>query len=1158
MDVQILGPLRVLRDGTEVETGAPKQRLLLAVLACSRGETVSVDRLVDELWGAAPPPRVASSVQAYVSKLRLVLEPDRPARTPPSVLVTRAPGYALLLEPEQLDAWRFAEAAEQTRGLLAAGRYERAYEVGRTALGWWRGEVLEDLGDEPVARRERPRLEELRAGVVEDHLEAAVELGLHVTAINDLEALLGTNPLRERAIGLLVRSLYLSGRPVEALERYRVYRTQLQDELGLVPGSDLRALETAILQQDPALAPAARDAEPAVRDPAVGASTPTEVVGAGAVSVGQVATDERDLLVGRGRELHDLRGVIADVRAGVPRWVTLAGEAGIGKTRLAEEIAVLAREAGLEVAWGRCHEDDDAPPYWPWTQLLRSFTGADTDPIADVLAEPDLPADPGARRYHLHERVADLLRGGRRLVVLDDVQWADPASLQLLAFLAVQLHEGGIGIVSTLRTGVDRPELRASMATVARHSGAVRHDLRPLTSDELAELATAVTGAPLERHRATALHERTAGNPFFATELLRLPADREGDWQLPAAVREVIERRLAPLGDEARAVLDLAAVVGGAFDLSLVEGASGAEPDRLFDTIDVAVAAGLVVVEPAGGFRFAHPLVREALLADLSPLRRQRLHGRIADALERHPRRDEARQAAESAHHLAAAVTLVGLDRAHAAVRAAAAAAAERLASLEAASWWRTGADLIAQHGGDPRARHQDLVDAGRALLLAGRTEEGREVLVTAMDEAATRGEVVAAAEAAIAVGTSGGAWFWVEPGESPTELVRRMESALRGLGDEHPAVRVRLLGVIAPGVYYADPEHAARLVREGLALARRTGDAGVHASALVDAMACEWNPSTRDRHLALCDELLALPAEARPPMTDASARLYRMNVHLERGELTAADAELEVVADIADAARLHALRAQVGIARVGLAWAAAEPGTIEEAIDQAAELHRSSGLYRLEAVRLVNQAPLRLLQGRLGEVAEALPELLDVGFGRELCRAWIATAHEDHGEAVRCLERGDTAPRPGTWQWLPSRVLRSLAVVEVGACELAPPLLEDLRPQVGTILVAGLGMTVLGPLELHVGRLEELVGDLDAAENHLRMAAARGDDLGSPIWGTLARAHLASVLERAGRAGETAPWLGDTIAAARELGLAPAAARAERVRDAAATSPEP
>jgi hypothetical protein len=129
MDVRILGPLRVLRDGTEVETGAPKQRLLLAVLACSRGETVSVDRLVDELWGAAPPPRVASSVQAYVSKLRLVLEPDRPARTPPSVLVTRAPGYALLLEPEQLDASRFAEAAEQTRGLLAAGPLDVALRL---------------------------------------------------------------------------------------------------------------------------------------------------------------------------------------------------------------------------------------------------------------------------------------------------------------------------------------------------------------------------------------------------------------------------------------------------------------------------------------------------------------------------------------------------------------------------------------------------------------------------------------------------------------------------------------------------------------------------------------------------------------------------------------------------------------------------------------------------------------------------------------------------------------------------------------------------------------------------------------------------------------------------------------------------------------------
>jgi hypothetical protein len=321
-----------------------------------------------------------------------------------------------------------------------------------------------------------------------------------------------------------MRALYLSGRPVEALERYRLHREQLQGELGLDPGSGLRALETAILQQDPALAPA-------VREPATVSAPPVPS------AVEEDGDDVRDEdeggrpaaagtpgLIGRGRELDDARAVIADVLAGTPRWVTLAGESGIGKTRLAEELAGLARDAGLEVAWGRCHKDDDAPPFWPWTQLLRGITGADTDPIADVLAEPDLPLDRGARRYRLHERVADLLRGGLRLVVLDDVQWADPASLQLLAFLAVQLHEHGIGIVLTLRTGVDGPELRASMATVARHPGAVRHDLRPLTTDELVELSTAVTDAPLDRDDATALHdERTAGNPFFASELLRVP-----------------------------------------------------------------------------------------------------------------------------------------------------------------------------------------------------------------------------------------------------------------------------------------------------------------------------------------------------------------------------------------------------------------------------------------------------------------------------------------------------------------------------------------------------------------------------------------------------------------------------------------------------------
>jgi DNA-binding SARP family transcriptional activator len=1152
VDVQILGPLRVLRDGTELDIGRPKQRLLLAVLATANGETVSVDRLVDELWGELPPPRVASSLQAYVSKLRQVLEPDRPPRTAATVLVTRAPGYALLLEPDQLDASRFATLADGVRHLLQERRFERAYEASGRALALWRGDVLADLADEDVARRVGPRWAELRTAVTEDRLEAAVELGLHATALADLEQLVTAHPLRERGIALLVRALYVAGRPVEALERFRAYRRQLQDELGLDPGAALRALETAILQQDPALAPRAATDRIAVASVATAADegdTPDQVSRPAVTSAPVGAGD----LVGRAAELRAAEDLLADVGAGDPRWWVIAGEPGIGKTRLAEETATRAAAAGVEVSWGRCHEDGDAPPYWPWSQLLRSIVGGDADPIADLLTAAELPLDPAARRYRLHERIAELLvAGGPRLLVIDDAQWADPASLQLLSFLAVQVRGEALGFLLTVRSGVDHPELRPALATVARHPGAVHTQLAPLSPEELTDLATAVTGRPLSADAASELHQRTAGNAFFATELLRLPTARgdTDDAALPEAVREVIERRLTPLGEEVRAVLDLAAVIGGSFDLGVLEAASGVSVDHVFDAVDLAVVTGIVLAgDHPGSFRFAHALVRDALLADLTPLRRQRLHARTAEALEHAPRHDPARQASEVAHHLVAAVSLVGLERAHAAARAAAVAAATRLAADEAAAWWRTAADLLQQHRGDPVQRGVDLVNAGRMLLLAGRVTDGRELLLLAVDEAEGRGDTTAAAKAAIAIGGSGGAWFWVDPGTSPTALIQRMERVLHALGPDEGALRVRLLGVLAPGVYYVDPGRAAALVRDGLRLARELGDQEVLASALLSAIACEWGPDTADRHLELSEELLTQPAEVRDPITEVACRLWRRNVHLERGHLEIADTELDRVAEVADGSRLQVLRAQVGIARVGHAWLRATPAEVDDAIDRAAELHRTSGLYRLEAVRLVNRALLRTVQGRLAEVAEELTELFDVGFGPNLFAAYMAWGRGQRDAAIRALEAGDDVPRSGTWQWLPGRVIRALAVTELEAVHLAPGLRDELSPYVGRTVVGGLGMTVLGPVDLYVGALSGLLGDLEAAERHLRAAVAWDEQSGSPIWGTLARSHLASVLHATGQLAAEAPWVDGAWQRAQLLGLGPAAARLQEAR---------
>jgi DNA-binding SARP family transcriptional activator len=1165
MEVQILGPLRIVEDGAELDLGTFKQRVLLAALVTAGGATLSVDRLADEVWGATPPPRAIPALHAYISRLRRSLEPDRPPRSPARVLVTRAPGYALDLRGHELDAAAFELETAEVRRLLGARHFERAYDLAGTALRRWRGEVLADLADEPVARRERPRWDELRRGVVEDRLEAAVALGLYSSAIADLESALDRDPRRERTVGLLLQALYASGRTVDALERYRAYRDELHEELGLDPGPALQELEAGILRQDPRLRPRPPASTGQERSPP-GVARDRQVTTPDAAPVAQPLAhgSAGRGFVGRRRELAAADALLTAVAAGECRWLTITGEPGIGKTRLAEELAARAEERGLPVGWGRCHEDADTPPYWPWSQVLRPLLrDASTDPIQALLPSEEAASgtDATARRFILHERIGALLRrdGQPRIVVIDDLQWADTSSLQLLEFLAVQLHHQPLGLVATLRHGADRPPVLQTLATISRQPGATRLELGPLETRELRSLADEVSGETLSEEAAEELQARTSGNAFFATELLRLRASgRSAVDAVPSAIREVIERRLAPLSDDARAVLDLAAVVGMSFHLAVLEVASGMEPDRLFDAIDLAVATGILTEPDAGGtsFCFAHALVRDSLLEELSPLRRQRLHARVAQALEHRPPVETSQQVAALAHHLSRAVGLVGPRAARDAAERAAEAAEAHLAFVEAAGWWQSAARL-AEDLPDGAHDAQELgVAAGRALLLGGRVTEGRAELCAAMDRAATQNDATAMATAGIALGSSGGAWYWVEPGEYPADLVGRLEVAVDALGPDDAPLRVVLLDTLALGVYYTDPARSATLVREALASARRLRQPAVLARGLLGAMAGEWGPATGEHHLALSEELLQLPEAVRPPAMEVAARLWRATALLERGEIAAAEAEIDASERVAADSGLRVLRAQVAIARIGGAWLGPDGlASVEAAVERAADLHRHSGLYAEEAVALFNRCFLRLLDGRLSEIATDLPKLYDVGIWRAEVEAMGKLGTGDRAGVIELLTR-EAPVAPTTWQWLTTKLCRAMLLVECEVSDLAAAVRDELEPYRQQIAVTGMSMTALGPVTLHLGALDHLLGDHTAAEEHLRDALTTCERLGARIWGTLARLHLGELMLETGRRDAGLRTLQQVSHDAGRLGMAVAADRAARAARSPVSSP--
>jgi DNA-binding SARP family transcriptional activator/streptogramin lyase len=266
MEFRILGPLEAVEDGRTVALGPSKQRALLAVLLLHVNEVISRDRLIEDLWGERAPETAAASLHTYVSKLRRVLEPGNVAE--PQVLITRAPGYLLEVDPAQVDLQRFELLAARGKRELVAGEPTAAATLAE-ALSLWRGSPLYEFGSAPFVLAESRRLQELWISTVEDRIDADLSVGRHRDVVAELDALVAKHPYRERLCGQFMVALYRSGRQAEALDVYRRTRRRLVEELGLEPGRELQALEHSILSHDPELQAASRAAPgpPARRGP---------------------------------------------------------------------------------------------------------------------------------------------------------------------------------------------------------------------------------------------------------------------------------------------------------------------------------------------------------------------------------------------------------------------------------------------------------------------------------------------------------------------------------------------------------------------------------------------------------------------------------------------------------------------------------------------------------------------------------------------------------------------------------------------------------------------------------------------------------------------------------------------------------------------------
>ena len=833
--IGILGPLHVENDDGPLQITAPKQRELLALLALHRGHSVGVEQLVDALWSDDPPRSATKTLQTYISGLRRIL-PDESLRTVPG-------GYELVLAGEDFDADVFEALTKSARRKLTGGELAGAAELLEEGLALWRGRALADMpgGFNWVAAG--TRLDELRRVALEDLADIRMEAGADGELIAELEAAVSEEPLRERRWAQLMTGLYRSGRQADALRAYRRLQEHLSNELGIEPSVELAQLEQAVLLQDPSLDWVRSDAF----QNDVG---PTNVP-----LPSRLAQEPEVGIVGRLGELEVLHSSLKRVSAGDGReLILIAGEAGVGKTTIAAMLARNAHRQGACVLFGRCQEETGAP-YQPFSEALGSYVTTAPDELlashVDVygpnlglmipalcsrlgIAQPSSSTDPEAERYLLFAVAVDLLVRASKtqtvVVVVDDLQWADKPSLQLLRHVVTSLEPLRLLIVVTCRnTELSQSDpLVDTLAGLRREPGIGRIDLKGLDDADVVTFLERSKGDTLndaDVGLAEALYRETDGNPFFVTEVLHHLADTgrfgpgtrttvgaeieaEG-WLLPDSVREVVGARVVRLGEPARQTLALASVMGRDFNLELLASVSHWSEDELLDVLDGAIAAGLVreVNDVSGHFSFTHALIRRTLYDDIGPTRRSRLHRAIAEALEATGRAPSAAEVRHLAHHWFQATQPVDASKAIEYARRAAEAALDALAPDEALRYYGQAMQL---HALSPDADPLLGVDLRIGWGIAQRQVGAGEYRTTLLD-AAAEAERLGATDRVVAAALANSRGFYSAVGGVDHERIGQLERALDALGEDRGAHAGPALGPAGAGARAGERPAAAR-----------------------------------------------------------------------------------------------------------------------------------------------------------------------------------------------------------------------------------------------------------------------------------------------------------------------------------------------------------
>jgi eukaryotic-like serine/threonine-protein kinase len=815
-------------------------------------------------------------------------------------------------------------------------------------------------------------------------------------------------------------------------------------------------------------------------------------------------------VVGRLLESEDLVSLLDDATAGVGGVATLSGEAGIGKTTLARQLSTLAEQRGIPAVWGVGVSAEAARPFWHWIQVVRGIAARREGPeifktlgaagawldaiVPDLEGATPTPRGGGGRsqigaeegRFHLYDALLRLLeiaaeRSGL-VVVLDDLHFADEASLLALSYISRAVADKPILIVCTHRD----VELEESRRDAAPFSELVRPTLgivlKGLPAADVRRMIESRRDVPPPDALVVRIHELTGGNPLFVSELLSLiEAERDlddaavaaGVMSLPAGVRDAITARLAMLSPAGREMLGVASVIGQQFRAGTLAAAAGTPAVELLELLDEAVRLRLVrpTTEHADGYGFHHGLI-QATLYDATPRgHRLALHAAVARALEQDPAVAAGEGLAEIAHHYLEAAPAHDPQRAIEYARRAGDRAMETFAYDEAVGMYRGALGVT----GLTRSERGELLQAlGEAQMRVGDTDAARQTLLRAADAARVRDDPVAFAHAALSCA------IWGLTNGTDEQLVGLAQEAVARLERvEEPGLMARVEGFLAAAIYWSDEvERRERLAEDALRLARaeeqRRGDresAQTLGYVLGRYLLARWGPQSAIRDVGVSDEVVELAQRLGDTELELLIRNWRITVLMELGRFAAVDQEIARVEQMAG--ELRQPRAMVFLP-LHYALRAGTMGRFEEAEglnSHSAEIGRELRGSTSDLAGSAQLLMLRYLQGRLAEleqplraVAASRPEMVGYACALAAMLSQAGRFAEAQAELERLTASG-LAGFPKDCTHLLMLALVGDVAAELGDVARARQLYDWLEPYRGRWVVSA-GASALWPID--------------------------------------------------------------------------------------------